>query len=87
MKFKILYRTAQIYIITNALGFWEVGEYFRFVTSNPNCINACCVLSRALEDGNPAIWRIFSWDSRSFNKIFIASALRLPNSPAIGNYR
>jgi hypothetical protein len=32
-----------------------------------------------------ALWRIYSLDSRTLNKISIASALRLPTSKAIGN--
>jgi hypothetical protein len=36
--------------------------------------------------GIAAFWRIFSFDSRTFNKISIAAALRLPISKAVGNY-
>jgi hypothetical protein len=41
--------------------------------------------SEAFEDGNLAFGRIFLLDSRSLNKISIASALSLPTSKAIDN--
>jgi hypothetical protein len=35
--------------------------------------------------GNAALWRIFSLDSRTQNKICIAAAYSLPTFKAIGN--
>jgi hypothetical protein len=61
---------------------------------NPNCDNAGttagfvmnpAVSSPETSEGKATLWRIFSLDSQTLNKISISSAFCLPTSKAHGN--